>query len=92
MRFEWDADKARTNHKKHGVAFTEAATVLGDPLSETFPDPDHSIGEFRYVTVGHSQAGRLLVVGHTERDRAVRLITARQATPHERRYYESKSR
>jgi len=92
MRFEWDAGKAETNQTKHGVAFTEAATVFSDPLSETFADPDHSIGEFRYVTVGQSLAGRLLVVGHTERDDALRIITARQATPRERRYYECKNR
>ena len=92
MRFEWDQAKAETNLKKHAVAFTEAATVFGDPLSDTFLDPDHSLGEFRYVTVGQSVAGRLLVVGHTDRDDAFRIITARRATHHEKRYYESKSK
>jgi hypothetical protein len=91
MRFEWDQVKAGKNLKKHGVAFAEAATVLGDPLSETFPDPDHSLGEARYVTVGWSAAGRLLVVGHTDRGDSIRIITARQATPYERKYHENKS-
>ena len=91
MRFEWDPEKAETNLKKHAVAFTEAATVFGDPLSNTFPDPDHSIGEFRYLTVGQSVTGRLLVVGHTDRNEKIRIITARQATPREKRYYENKS-
>jgi uncharacterized protein len=92
MRFEWDPTKAEANLRKHAVAFTEAATVFGDPLSETFPDPDHSTGEFRNVTVGLSVASRLLIVGHTDRDDAIRIITARQATPRERRYYENKSK
>lgn len=92
MRFEWDAAKAKANFTKHAVTFTEAATVFGDPLSGTFPDPDHSVGEFRYVTVGQSRARRLLVVGHTDRDDAIRVITARPATPRERRYYENQSR
>jgi len=90
MRFEWDPAKAGKNLKKHGVAFAEAATVLGDPLSETFPDPDHSLGEARFLTVGWSGLGRLLVVGHTDRDEAIRIITARVATPRERKYYENK--
>ena len=91
MHFEWDSAKAGKNLKKHGIAFAEAATVLGDPLSETFPDPDHSLGEVRYVTVGWSAVGRLLVIGHTDRGDSIRIITARQATPHERKYYETKS-
>ncbi len=92
MKFEWDPVKAAKNLKKHGIAFTEAATVLGDPLSETFPDPDHSIGEFRFLTIGHSLTGRLLIVGHTERQDLIRIITARAATVHERRYYEKRNR
>lgn len=90
MRFEWDPSKADGNLKKHGVAFSEAASVFGDPLSDSFADPDHSLGEFRCVTIGQSIAGRLLVVGHTDRAETVRIITARQTTPRERRYYENK--
>jgi hypothetical protein len=85
---EWDPEKAASNLAKHGVDFHEAGTVLDDPLSTTFPDPDHSVGEERFLTIGLSASGRILVVGHTDRGEAVRLITARPATPAERRFYE----
>jgi uncharacterized DUF497 family protein len=89
MEFEWEADKAIANFEKHRVSFTEAMTVFGDPLEVTIPDPDHSEGEFRYVSLGMSEAGRLLVVAYTERDGKLRIISARDATPKERRDYES---
>ena len=92
MRFEWDPAKNEKNQKKHGIAFAEAATVFGDPLADTFSDPDHSVGEFRYVTVGQSAVGRLLVVGHTERGDRIRIFTAGEVTSHERRYYENTNR
>jgi hypothetical protein len=85
---EWDPDKADSNLRKHGVDFHEAGTVLDDPLSTTFPDPDHSLDEQRYLTIGSSLSGRILVVAHTDRDQAIRLITARPATPSERKFYE----
>jgi uncharacterized DUF497 family protein len=85
---EWDPEKAASNRTKHGVDFHEAGTVLDDPLSTTFPDPDHSLDEQRYLTIGSSLSGRILVVAHTDRGEAVRLISARQATPSERRFYE----
>lgn len=88
MEFEWDPDKAARNLAKHGVSFQEAATVLGDPLSVTFYDPDHSDEEDRYLTFGHSDSGRLLVVSHTDRDDRIRIISARQMTSRERRSYE----
>lgn len=88
MILEWDPEKAASNLAKHGVDFHEAGTVLDDPLSTTFPDPDHSVGEERFLTIGLSASGRILVVGHTDRGEAVRLITARPATPAERRFYE----
>ena len=88
MILEWDPEKAASNLGKHGVDFHEAGTVLDDPLSTTFPDPDHSVGEERFLTIGLSASGRILVVGHTDRGEAVRLITARPATPAERRFYE----
>ena len=88
MDFEWDAEKAASNLAKHRVSFTEAATVFGDPLAYTFFDPDHSSTEDRYVTFGHSAAGRLLAVSHTDRDDATRIISARPATRGERRIYE----
>lgn len=91
MEFEWNPDKAVLNLEKHGVSFQEAATVFNDPLSMTFPDPDHSIGESRYVIIGLSRFGQLLVVAHTDRERKVRIISARKATRQERRFYEQGS-
>jgi hypothetical protein len=85
---EWDPEKAASNYTKHGVDFHEAGTVLDDPLSTTFPDPDHSLDEQRYLTIGSSLSGRILVVAHTDRGEAVRLISARPATPSERKFYE----
>ena len=67
MHFEWDRDKAKQNLKKHGVSFEEAVTVFYDPLSATFEDQDHSVGEYRYITIGLSSRDRLIVVAHTER-------------------------
>ncbi len=89
MRFEWDRDKARRNFKKHGVTFDEAVTVFYDPLSATFDDPDHSVGERRLITIGFSAQGRLMVVCHTERGSAVRIISARPATARERKRHET---
>jgi len=88
MRFQWDPTKARKNLDKHGVSFDEAASVFHDPLAATGADPDHSEGEERMVTFGLSSAGQLLVVAHTERGDAIRIISARVATQHERRIYE----
>lgn len=89
MQFEWDREKARKNLKKHKVSFDEAMTVFYDPLSATFDDPDHSVDEQRLITVGYSSHGRLLVVSHTERGKAIRIISARTATSHERRRHEN---
>jgi uncharacterized DUF497 family protein len=88
MNFEWDAAKAARNIAKHGVSFQEAATVFGDPLAVTYFDPDHSAEEDRYLTFGHSSAGNLLVVSHTEREDRIRIISARRATRRERKSYE----
>lgn len=88
MRFEWDAPKAARNKAKHRLSFQEAATVFGDPLSLTFPDPDHSRTEERFITVGHTRRGRLVLVAHADTGGAVRLISARDATPGERKAYE----
>ena len=66
MRFEWDKDKEKQNIKKHEISFDEAVTVFYDPLSVTFADPDHSIDEERFITVGYSSQGRLFIVSHTE--------------------------
>lgn len=76
MQWQWDPNKANLNIQKHGVSFEEAVTVFGDPLAVTIDDPDHSIGEARFVTIGFSNLQRLLVVCHTEREQKVRLISA----------------
>ena len=88
QRFEWNETKAATNLRKHGVSFEEAASVFSDALAYTFADPDHSVGEQRLLTFGLSQFGHLLAVVHAERGRAIRIISARKATRHERGIYE----
>jgi len=91
MRFEWDPKKAKQNLRKHAVSFDEAVTVFYDSLSATFDDPDHSVGEHRYITIGFSSRDRLLVVGYTERGKALRIINARLATAHERKRHEGQT-
>ena len=88
MKFEWDPHKADSNLKKHGVSFQEAASVLGDILSITYPDPDRSATEHRFITVGTALSGKLLMVAHTDRGENIRIISARKTTRLERRYYE----
>ncbi len=88
MRFEWDSRKAASNRAKHGISFEEAGTVFADPLGRIIEDPRHSEGEQRYVLLGHSQEQRLVAVMFTERDEAIRIISARLATQQERRNYE----
>jgi uncharacterized protein len=86
--FEWHAEKATANLRKHGISFEEAVTVFADPLSMLMNDPDHSVGEERYILLGMSARRRLLVVTYAERPPRTRLISARPATRHERRQYE----
>ncbi|NBC47437.1 MAG: BrnT family toxin [Gammaproteobacteria bacterium] len=88
MNCDWDAAKAEANLRKHGVSFEEACTVFKDPFAATGADPDHSIGEARWITFGISVAGRLLTVAHCERDDVMRIISARAATRSERQLYE----
>lgn len=88
MEFRWDARKDRSNQRKHGVSFREGATVFADPLSTTFPDPDHSSDEDRFVTIGMSTIGRILVIAHSEYDEEIRIISARPATRTEQNFYE----
>lgn len=88
MHFEWDSAKAAENLAKHGVSFQEASTVFRDPLSQTGEDPDHSMGEERFVTFGVSTNNRLLVVAHTEHGDRIRIISARPVTSDERKIYE----
>lgn len=89
IRFEWDPDKAKRNLAKHGVSFEDAATAFGDPLSLTIFDPDHSDDEDRFILVGSTGGGHLVVVAHVDRAGVVRIISARIATKRERRTYES---
>lgn len=88
MDFEWDIKKASANARKHKVSFVEASTVFGDSFAITFADPDHSVGERRFLTFGMSDRGRLLVVSHTEHRGAVRIISARRGLRAERQIYE----
>ena len=90
MEFEWDIRKAAANLRKHGVSFEEAATAFGDYLSTTASDPDHSTEEERYITVGLSNLGRLLIVAHSERGGRIRIVSARTLTGREKRDYENK--
>jgi uncharacterized protein len=88
MKFEWDTQKADSNLKKHGVSFQEAASIFGDIFSITYPDIDHSIREQRFITVGMSRSGAVLIVAHTDRGNNIRIISARKTTRKEQRYYE----
>ncbi|MDH4327177.1 MAG: BrnT family toxin [Nitrospira sp.] len=88
LSFEWDDEKAKANFKKHGVGFDEAITVFTDPFSVTIPDPGHSADEQRYVDIGISDKGRVLVVVYTERSSNIRIISSRKAIPPERKMYE----
>jgi len=88
MRFVWDEKKAASNLGKHRISFEEAATVFDDPLSDTFPDPDHSLHEHRFIIRGSSESGKILVVAHTDDGELVRIISAREATHGERKSYE----
>ena len=89
--FEWDEEKAKTNFKKHRVSFDEAMTVFLDPFSIMISDPDHSVDEQRYIDIGSSDKGRVLVVVYTERRSNIRIISCRKATPTERKVYEEGS-
>jgi uncharacterized DUF497 family protein len=87
--FEWDAQKAKRNLRKHGITFDEAITVFDDVQASIFPDEDHSSVEEREIIVGHSVLNRLLLVCFTERaKRCVRIVSARKATAAERNEYE----
>lgn len=88
MEFAWDIKKAARNLRKHGVSFNEAASVFGDVFSIAVPDPDHSLEEERFILVGLSQVGRLLIIAYSEQSQRVRLISARELTSHERKAYE----
>jgi uncharacterized DUF497 family protein len=89
VTFTWDPKKVEANRRKHGVDFREAATVFDDSLSVAFPDPDHSVGEARFLIIGMSALGHVLVVSYTEvAADTIRIISARTATTRERQFYE----
>lgn len=90
LTFEWDEKKANENLEKHGVSFDEAKTVFNDPFSVTIYDPDHSIDEHRYIDIGLSSKGRLIVVSYIERGEKIRIISSRKATKKEQKDYEEK--
>jgi uncharacterized protein len=88
VHFEWDTRKVAQNRLKHGVSFHEAATIFGDPMALTYLDPDHSVEEQRFITVGSSDAGKQLIVAHSDRGEKIRIISARKTTRREREQYE----
>lgn len=88
MDFEWDPYKAALNQNKHGVSFFEASEVFDDDSSSSVPDPDHSIEEQRRLIFGRTSGDKYLTVSYTERNDRIRIISARQMTPRERRAYE----
>jgi len=88
--FEWDEKKANENLKRHNISFDEAKTVFNDPFSITIYDPDHSATEHRYIDIGLSSKGKLIVVSYVERDKNTRIISSRKATKKEQRHYEKK--
>jgi uncharacterized DUF497 family protein len=91
--FRWSEVKAETNLKKHGIAFEEAATAFRDINAQIFDDEEHSEDEYRFILLGYSVISRLLIVCHCYRSNdedEVRIISARQATKHERQKYEEK--
>jgi uncharacterized DUF497 family protein len=88
LTFEWDEAKDLSNQKKHGISFDEEKTVFNDPRSITIADEVHSEEEERYIDIGISSRGRLIVVCYTEREPNIRIISSREATKSERKDYE----
>ncbi|MGH9970989.1 MAG: BrnT family toxin [Pyrinomonadaceae bacterium] len=92
MEFEWDGKKAAANLRKHRVSFEEAATVFNDPLATVYEDPDHSVSEKRFLTIGTSARGRLLHIAFADRGGRLRIINVREVTRRERELYEEEER
>ena len=88
IEFEWNEKKAQLNFEKHKVSFEESVTVFYDPLLATMPDPDHSEDEQRYITIGQSVKGSILIISYTERQNRTRIISCRKATSGEKKTYE----
>jgi uncharacterized DUF497 family protein len=92
MEFEWDPKKAAINLRKHRVTFHEAASVFSDPLADVYQDPDHSTRERRFLIIGRSATGRLLISAFIERGDRIRLINSRPLTRREKKLYEEEER
>jgi len=90
ITFEWDQNKSEANEEKHGITFEEAKTVFNDPFAITIDDPDHSADEYRYIDIGFSSKGSVLVLWYTERNENIRIIGCRKASKFERKTYEKK--
>ena len=90
LSFEWHHKKSEENFNKHGVNFNEAKTVFNDPSAITIYDPDHSAEEDRFIDIGFSCNGRLLVISYTERGKSIRIISCRTANKKETLAYENK--
>jgi uncharacterized protein len=90
LGFEWHEEKAKENLRKHGIRFEEAKTVFNDPFSITIADSEYSVEEERYIDIGLSINGQLLVVVYTERQSNIRIISCRKATKPERQVYEQR--
>jgi len=91
ISFQWDDKKSKSNQRKHGITFEDAATVFGDSLSLTVPDPAHTRpSEARFITIGQSRQGKIIVVIHCDREEEIRIISAREAASGERNDYEEK--
>ena len=89
LEFSWDERKAALNLRRHRISFEEAVTVFVDPVARLYDDPDHSEDEARFLLVGHSLRGRLLLVVHAEKDDTIRIISARKVSNLESERYES---
>jgi hypothetical protein len=91
MKFEWDKNKAIENYRKHKIRFDNGIEVFRDPHSITIDDPDHSEDEQRFIDIGASDKGHILVVSYTERNHHIRIISCRKATRDERKKYEEEN-
>lgn len=91
LTFEWDEVKAKENLRKHEVSFEEGKTIFNDPFLFTFPDNEHSADEERYINIGLSVNGRILILTYTDQQDKIRIISCRKATARERRFYEEGS-
>jgi len=92
MQFEWDKEKAASNLKKHDVSFKETETVFGNFFARIFDDEEYSFDERRNGIIGHSAKNQILIVSFTEKENdTIRIISAREATPTERRKFENEN-